>query len=59
VLDILVPKMSLKGARVVALVGQREAAGMAQRMRVRLEAEGRSTNPADKDLAISSIAVPD
>jgi hypothetical protein len=39
VLDILVSEICLKGARVVALVGQGEAAGVAQRMRGRLEIE--------------------
>jgi len=39
VLDVLVSKVSLKGTGIVALVGQGEAAGMAQHVRVRLEAE--------------------
>lgn len=37
VLDIAVTEIGLQGADVVALVGQREAAGVAQHVRVHLE----------------------
>ena len=39
VLDILVAEVGLQGPRIVALVGQREAAGVPQHVRVGLEAE--------------------
>ena len=39
VLNVPVAKIGLQAARVVPFVGQGEAAGMAQHMRMRLEAE--------------------
>ena len=41
VLDVLVPKVGLKRTRIVPLGGKREATGMAQHVRVRLETEVR------------------
>jgi hypothetical protein len=38
-LDILVAEIGLKGARNVALVGQRKAAGVPRHVRVSLEAQ--------------------
>ena len=39
VLDVLVPEVGLQRPRIVALVGQREAAGVPQHVRVGWEAE--------------------
>ena len=39
VLDVLVAQIRLQGSRVLAGVGQREAAGVAQHVRVRLDLE--------------------
>jgi hypothetical protein len=42
VLDVLAPEIHLKRARVVPLGGQRETAGMPQRVRMSFEAELRT-----------------
>jgi len=57
VLDILVAQIGLQRARVLAGIGQREAAGMPQHVGVCLEAEakaGRTFNdaPTQKELGI-------
>jgi len=48
VLDVLVAEVGLQGARVVALIGQSEAAGMTQHVRMRFERQpGGSTGALD------------
>jgi hypothetical protein len=48
VLNILVSEVSLQGSRIMPLVGQREAAGVPQHVRVDLEAKpGHLTSPLD------------
>ena len=47
-LDVLVPEVGLQGARVMAFVGQREAAGMTKHVRMRFERQpGGSTGGLD------------